>query len=109
MIPANLEIQHGVLNRKPRSLWTIHQCFIVLGAKRTDIYVGRENWNKDYRSIYNRYEKWELEYMARELWKESIKKYHPDRAPEDVRESYEHMTAEVNAAHDRIGYILSHK
>lgn len=103
------ELRCDVVGKIPRPFRTIHQCFIVLGAKRKDIYVRGSDLVKRNRSIYNRYEKWELEYMAKELWKESIKKYHPDRSPKGEYEIYEYMTAEVNAAYDRILHLLNCK
>lgn len=102
------ELRRGVLDKRSRPFRTIHQCLIVLGAKREDVYIGWKDLNK-YRSIYHRYEKWELEYMARKLWKEAVKRYHPDRAPEEEREMYGYMTAEVNAAYDRILHLLKCK
>ena len=104
------EVRCGVVsNGRPRPFRTIHQCLIVLGAKREDVYVGWDGHRKKYGSIYNRYERWELEYMAKELWKEAVKKYHPDQAPEEDREIYGHMTAEVNAAYNRILCILKYR
>lgn len=103
------ELRHGVLNKRSRPFRTMQQCFLVLEAKRDDIYLTWKDTNKHLRSIYNRYEKWELEYMAKKLWKEAVKRYHPDRAPEAEREMYEYMTAEVNAAYDRILHLLKCK
>jgi len=79
------------------------------GREREDVYIGWKEYVKEYRSIYNRYEKWELEYMAKVLWRKAVKRYHPDRVPEEEREIYECMTAEVNAAYDKILHLLEYR
>ena len=93
---------------KPRSFRTVHQCLMALGARREDVYIGWKDFTK-YRSIYGRYEKWELEYMAKRLHREAIKKYHPDRHSGEERYVYDFVTSEVNHAFQRITRILSHR
>jgi len=104
----NTELRCGIV-QSPKPFRTIHQCLMILGAEREDVYIGWKGYVKEYRSIYNRYEKWELEYMAKVLWRKAVKRYHPDRVAEEEREMYEYMTAEVNAAYDRILYLLEYR
>lgn len=99
---------HLEIPQKERSFSTIHRCFMILGAKREDIYLRDKDYRKKYKSIYNRYEKWELEYMAKKLRKEAIKKYHPDHHSQKRQRFYTSITAEINHAYQRILHLIKY-
>lgn len=100
---------------KPRKqqIWTINQCLLALGASRDKVYSKyfRNSYGKPapYRSgvndkIYSRYTRDELKWMADDLYKQAVQRYHPDR--HNNEQFYHDKMAEINQAYQRIKKIL---
>jgi hypothetical protein len=103
-------IEFAKLKRK-----SINHCLWVLGADWDEVYNTKRNGSsklkaiKDYgsgdRSIYDRFNRAELRDWAGHLYKEALKKYHPDLHPENPR-LYTEICQELSRAHLRAIEIL---
>lgn len=99
---------------------SINHCLVVLGAKRNEVYftdakTGRDNSNRinigkpckaSRHSVYDNLSKPELLDWVKHLYKESLKKYHPDLHPENPR-LYTEICQELGKAYLQAVKILT--
>jgi len=115
----------SVPNPSGKPLRTIHQCLVALGAHPDNIYISgdhRENGVKGLkvrpwhpykgghyaRSIWEERGSEEIEWMLKQLRRQAIIRYHPDRHEGEKRKAYEVMTQRINEAYQRGLRILKH-
>ena len=106
------EIQIRIMDFLKLERKSINQCLMVLGAEWGDVYYGandrrlKQPCDASNRTIYRNYERAELFDWAEHLYFESLKKYHPDKHPENVR-LYTEICQELSKAFLRAKKILN--
>jgi hypothetical protein len=91
---------------------SISHCLLVLGAPRAEVYHSgndrrlRTPHNASSRSIYDDYTRQELLEWAEHLYVDALKRYHPDKHPENPR-LYTEICQELSKAYLRARKILN--
>ena len=83
---------------------SLNQCLVTLGARGQDVYaMGQKSG-----TIYDRYERYELEHMIRTLYRSAVQRYNPGGLKGHDKRRAENALCRLNLAKQRALQIIKH-
>jgi hypothetical protein len=106
------EIQQNIIRFANIRKKSINHCLLVLGATKEEVYLDHNKrvFKTPHRStnysIYDKYSREDLKDWLRYLYVEALKKYHPDKHPENAV-LYTEICQELGKAYQQGEKILN--